>query len=136
MKTAVRFHTRSGNTKKLAEAAAEAAGVKAEDVFVPLEEKVDLLFLGSSVYGGKPDKAVIGFISANSDKIGKIAVFGSSALKRSSKDKIKEEAEKYDITVCDEEFGCLGSFMFLHKNRPNAQDEAELRSFVKKLQNK
>ena len=133
MKIAVRFHTRSGNTKRLAEAAAQAAGVTAESVSVPLGEKVDILFLGSSVYGGKPDTEVTNFINANADKIGKIVVFGSTALKRSTLGKIKEEAAKYGVTVCDMEFSCPGSFMFLHKNRPNDQDCEKLKAFVKGL---
>ena len=36
MKVAVRYYTRSGNTKKLAEAVAKGASCGAEDVFVPL----------------------------------------------------------------------------------------------------
>lgn len=133
MKVAVRYHTRTGNTKRLAEAAAQAAGVTAESVSAPLDEKADILFLGSSVYGGKPDAEVINFINANADKIGKIAVFGSTALKRSTLGKIKEEAAKHSIPVNDEEFSCPGSFMFLHKNRPNDQDCEKLKAFVQGL---
>ena len=133
MKVAVRYHTRSGNTKKLAEAAAQAVGVTAESVSVPLAEKADILFLGSSVYGGKPDAEVTSFISANADRIGKIVVFGSTALKRSTLGKIKEEAAKHGTAVHDEEFSCPGSFMFLHKNRPDDEDCRKLQSFVKGL---
>lgn len=133
MNVAVRYHTRTGNTKRLAEAAAQAAGVAAESVSKALEEKADILFLGSSVYGGKPDAEVINFISANSDKIGKIVVFGSTALKRSTLGKIKEEAAKHGIAVHGEEFSCPGSFMFLHKNRPDGEDCEKLKKFVKEL---
>ena len=50
MKIAVRYYTRSGNTKKLAEAIAKAVGAEAKTVDEPLWEDVDILFLGSSVY--------------------------------------------------------------------------------------
>lgn len=50
MKTAVRYFTMTGNTKKLAEAIAAALDVTAEDLSKPLTEDVDVLFLGSSVY--------------------------------------------------------------------------------------
>ena len=133
MKIAVRYHTRTGNTKRLAEAAAQAAGVTAESVSEPLAEKAEILLLGSSVYGGKPDAEVISFINANADKIGKIVVFGSTALKRSTLGKIKEEAAKHKIAVHDEEFSCPGSFIFLHKNRPDAEDCEKLKAFVKGL---
>ena len=50
MKIAVRYYTRSGNTKKLAEAIADAVKVDAKDVTVPLMKKADILFLGCSYY--------------------------------------------------------------------------------------
>ena len=58
MKIAVRYYTRSGNTKKLAEAVAGAVSVEAKDVSVPLEEKSDVLFLGCSYYAFDVDQAV------------------------------------------------------------------------------
>ena len=48
MKYAVRLYTRSGNTKKLADAVAKIVSVEAKDVTVPLDEKTDILFLGCS----------------------------------------------------------------------------------------
>lgn len=45
MKTAIRYFTRSGNTKKLADAIAGAVGVPALTVAEPLREPVDTLFL-------------------------------------------------------------------------------------------
>ena len=55
MKVEVRYFTRTGNTKKLADAISEALGVKAETVDAPLSEKADILFLGSSVYAAGVD---------------------------------------------------------------------------------
>ncbi len=52
MKTAVRYFSRTGNTKKLAEAVAKEVGVKALQVSEPLTEDIDTLFLASSVYAG------------------------------------------------------------------------------------
>ncbi|MDR3138316.1 MAG: hypothetical protein LBT95_01445 [Treponema sp.] len=42
MKIAVRYHSRSGNTKKIAEAIAEAAGADAADCGRPVTEAADL----------------------------------------------------------------------------------------------
>ena len=65
MKCAVRYYTKTGNTKKLAEAVAAALGVEALPISVPVEEAVDILFLWNSYYAcrgefkgvhrGKPD---------------------------------------------------------------------------------
>lgn len=50
MKIAVRYYTQTGNTKRLAEAVAQAVGVEAYDLSKPIEEPVDILFLGNSYY--------------------------------------------------------------------------------------
>ena len=55
MRVAIRYCTRGGNTKKLADAISKAIGVDAEATSVPLTEDVDILFLGSSVYANGVD---------------------------------------------------------------------------------
>lgn len=44
MKIEVRYFSRGGNTKKLAEAIAKAVGAEAKTVSEPLTEDVDILF--------------------------------------------------------------------------------------------
>ena len=48
MKCAVRYYTKTGNTKKLAEVVAAALGVEALPISEPVSEQTDLLFLGNS----------------------------------------------------------------------------------------
>jgi len=67
MNIAVRYYTRSGNTKKLADAAAKAASVSAQDISIPLAEKVDILLLGCSYYAFDVDEAVKKFIIDNKE---------------------------------------------------------------------
>ena len=43
MKIAIRYYTKTGNTKKLAEAISSAIGVEAKTVDEPLTEDVDIL---------------------------------------------------------------------------------------------
>ena len=45
MKAAVRYYTKTGNTKRICDAIAEAIGVEANSVDVPLEEETEVLFL-------------------------------------------------------------------------------------------
>ena len=47
MKIAVRYYTKTGNTKKLAEAVADAVGAEALPISAPITERVDILFLGN-----------------------------------------------------------------------------------------
>ena len=73
MRVDVRYFTKNGGTKKLADAIAQAVGAEAKTVDQPLEKYADIVFLGSSVYGGKPDPAVVKFIADNAKSIGKLA---------------------------------------------------------------
>ncbi len=133
MKVAVRFYTRSGNTEKLAKAIAEVIGVTAENVNVPLENKVDLLFLGCSYYAFDVDENIKTFIKENKDKIGKMVCFGTSAMMKSVYKPMKKVAEEYGVEIAKEDFHCHGSFGPLHKGRPNADDLNNARKFAKNI---
>ena len=50
MRFAVRYYTKTGNTKRLAEAIANELGVEALPISEPVKEQVDFLFLGNSYY--------------------------------------------------------------------------------------
>lgn len=133
MKIAVRYYTRSGNTAKLANTIADVVGVKAENVSVPLSEKVDILFLGSSYYGFDIDDTIKVFIKENASKIGKIINFGTAAMMGSTQKLVKKYANEYDISVAAEEFHCRGSFGPMHKGRPNDEDLNNVKAFAKNI---
>ncbi len=123
MKAAVRYYTKTGNTKRLAEAVAEAIGVEALPISAPVDEPVDVLFLGNSYYAFSIDPEVKAFIaSLDKEKVGKIVNFGSAALLNSTWKKVKAEADKAGIVMDDREFHCKGEFKGAHKGRPNEQD--------------
>lgn len=133
MKIAVRYYTKSGNTAKLANAIAENVGIKADDVSVPLSEKVDILFLGSSYYGFDIDNAVKAFIKENKSKIGKIVNFGTAAMMGSTQKLVKKYANEHGVSVASEEFHCRGSFGPMHKGRPNDEDLKNAKTFAKNI---
>ena len=133
MNIAVRYYTRSGNTKKLADAAAKAASVNAEDISVPLAEKVDILLLGCSYDAFDVDEAVKKFIISNRVNIGKIVCFGTSAMMKSMKKPVRKVADTVGVAVADEEFHCRGQFGKIHKGRPNNDDIKALTAFVQKI---
>ena len=85
MKVAVRYYTKTGNTKRLAEAVAKAVGAEALPLSSPIEEPVDILFLGNSYYAFSIDPEVRAFIrSLSKDKVGRIVNFGSAAMRNST----------------------------------------------------
>ena len=133
MKVSVRFYTRSGNTEKLAKAIAETIGVNAENVSIPLEDKVDILFLGCSYYAFDVDENVKKFIKENRDKIGKIICFGTSAMMKSVYKPMKKVAEEYGVDIAKEDFHCRGSFGPMHKGRPNMDDLNNAKVFAKRI---
>ncbi len=132
MKFAVRFYTKTGNTKKLAEAMAQELGVDALPLSEPITEEVDILFLGNSYYAFDIDPEVKSFIkSLDKGKVGKIVNFGSAAMLNSTYKKVKAEADKVGIPMDEKEFHCKGEFKIFNKGRPNEQDLAEAIQFAK-----
>ena len=123
MKIAVRYYTKTGNTKRLAEAVAKAVGTEAFPISTPITEHVDILFLGNSYYAFTIDPEVRTFVSSlNSDLVGRIVNFGSAAMLKSTWKKVKAEADKKGIAMDEREFHCKGEFKGIHKGRPNEED--------------
>ena len=134
MKVAVRYYTKTGNTKRLAEAVAKAVGAEALPLSSPIEEPVDILFLGNSYYAFSIDPEVREFIrSLSKDKVGRIVNFGSAAMLNSTWKKVKAEADKKGIPMEKREFHCKGEFKGLHKGRPNSEDLAAAAAFAKSI---
>ena len=134
MKIAVRYYTKTGNTKRLAEAIGKALGVEALPISTPITEPVDLLFLGNSYYAFSIDPEVRNFIrSLDKNKVGKIVNFGSAAMLNSTYKKVKPEAEKAGIQMDEREFHCRGEFKGIHKGKPDEGDLKAAAEFAKKI---
>ena len=133
MKIAVRYYSRGGNTKKVAEAIANAVGVEAKTVAEPLSEDVDILFLGSSPYAFDVDDEVKKFINGVDVNIGKVVNFSTSAAVKSTKKYVEKLLAEKNIPMAKEEFSCRGSFMMLHKGRPNEADLRAAAEFAKNI---
>ncbi|MBP5175202.1 MAG: flavodoxin [Treponema sp.] len=132
MKYAVRFYTKTGNTKRLAQAVAEELGVEALPITEAITEPVDVLFLGNSYYAFSIDPEVRAFVaSLTKDKVGKIVNFGTAALLKSTYKKVKAEADKVGIPMDENEFHCRGEFKGLHKGRPNEEDLQAAKEFAR-----
>ena len=111
MKYAVRFYTKTGNTKRLADAVAKELGVEALPISEPITEPVDILFLGNSYYAFSIDPEVRAFVaSLSKDKVGKIVNFGSAALLNSTYKKVKAEADKVGIPMDENDLRAAAEF--------------------------
>ena len=102
MKIAVRYQSRGGNTKTVAEAIAKAAGVKAEPIDTPLDEAVDVLFVGGGVYAWSIDKSLKNYLETLNQEVTKsVAAFSTGGF-TSGTDKIVEIVKAKGINVCEE----------------------------------
>ena len=134
MKIAVRYYTKTGNTKRLAEAIADAVGAEALPISEPITEPVDVLFLGNSYYAFTIDPEVRAFIRGlDKNKVGKIVNFGSAAMMNSTRKKVKAVADRVGIAMDEREFHCKGEFKGIHKGRPNTEDLAAAADFAKSI---
>ena len=134
MKIAVRYYTKTGNTKRLAEAIAEAAGVEALPISTPIEAPVDVLFLGNSYYAFTIDPEVRSFVRSLDPKlVGKIVNFGSAAMMNSTWKKVKAEADKAGIQMDQREFHCKGEFKGIHKGKPDEDDLKAAAAFARSI---
>ena len=134
MTYAVRYYTKTGNTKRLAQAIADTLGVEALPISVPVTEAVDGLFLGNSYYAFTIDPEVRDFVrSLDKSKVGRLVNFGSAAMLNSTYKKVKAEADKVGIPMDEREFHCRGEFKGIHRGRPNADDLRAASAFAKSL---
>ena len=129
MNIAVRYYSKSGNTRAVAEAVAEAVGVKAVSVDTAeadIKEPVDLLFIGGALYAYGLDKHLKEYLKTlKKENIKKAVVFSTSWLSKHSVDLIKSGLKEAGIPV-EEEF-------FYVKNKPNDEQKKQAADFARKF---
>ena len=133
MEFQVIYFSKTGHTKKVAEAIASELGVKAEDVKDAELNEDALVFLGSGCYGGKPAEIMTKFIEDNNFKSRNVALFGTSG---SGKGIECREMENLLITKgasIKGKFFCKGKFLFANRGRPNDEDINDAKEFAQKM---
>jgi flavodoxin len=133
MNIKVRYFSKSGNTKKVAEAISEELGVSAEPISKGISGDTDILFLGGAVYWAGVDNELKKFILNLDNSVKKVAIFSTASIVKSAYPEIKKLLEARNIKVFDAEFHCRGEFLKLHKERPNAEDLKLAREFARKI---
>lgn len=100
MNIGVRYQSRGGNTKDVAEMIAKEFDVPALSIEHPVEEYTDILFLGGGVYGWKMDDSLCEFIKQlPKEKVGQIIAFSTTGFMESTLKQIRQEAEQKGIKV-------------------------------------
>lgn len=101
----VRYYSRSGHTKAVAEAIAKGAGCSAKSVDSPINEKADILFIGSGLYAASLDKNLSTFLEKlDAARVGKVVMFGTSAITKRAFTLMRRILEGKGIKVEDDFF--------------------------------
>lgn len=133
MNIAIRYYSKTGNTKKIADAIAEQLNVEAFDLTKPVPSDTDILFLGSSVYAAGVADEVKDFISTLNKDINVVVNFSTAAFLESTYKQVKKLLEERNIRISDEEFHCRGKFTMIHRDHPNQEDLKDAKLFAKKV---
>lgn len=133
----VRYYSKSGNTRKIAEAIADAAVVTAKDISVPLPEHVDLLFLGGAIYAGNASKDLQDYVrTLKSSNVSKIVLFSTSmSPEKTLYSVLHTSISRKGIELSRESFHCAGKFLMFARSHPDEDDVEAARDFAKKLIN-
>lgn len=130
------YHSKTGNTKKIAGSISKAAGTIAETIPEKIFIKpVDMLFIGDGIYAGKADIKTENFIKTlNGDIVKNAAVFGTYGGQNKAIIRMKELLKKQGINVMEETFGCKGKcWMFFNRKHPDAQELKAAHEFTKRI---
>lgn len=128
MKYAVRYFSKLGNTKKIAEAIAEGSGVRAVSITdePKLVEQVDILFLGGAPYANIMAPELRAYAEGlTAEQVGKVVLFTTSNWSRRTVLALKKILNSKGIPTDREYF-------YAHMTRINARTP-EAKRFAEKL---
>lgn len=139
MKVAVRYQSRNGNTKAVAEVIAKMTGSVAKPISEPVEEDVDILFVGGGIYMWKADDHLLDFVrNLDGKKIGQLIAFSTAGAMSIASKQILECAKKRGISVNEKTFclimGAKGhSFLGLQGGKLSEKQIGTVKKFVEEL---
>ena len=126
MKCAVRYCSRSGNTRLLAEAIADELGVEAvsaDSSDATISGHIDVLFIGGALYAYGLDKKLVSYIrTLDGDMVGRAVLFSTTWLSKHSFDLMRKELEARGIVVAER--------TFYAKNKPTPERLKEAKAFA------
>ena len=128
MKSEIRYYSRSGNCKAIAEAISEAIGVKAISVVdddASINEVTDVLFIGGALYAYGLDDHLTRYLKTlDKQYIKKAVIFSSTWISKHSIELIRKNLKEKGIEVVEDAFYVRG--------KPNSDKLNEAKAFAKK----
>ena len=133
MKIEIRYFSKTGNTKKIAQAISLITETPAKSIEDSVIE-ADILFLGGALYAGKINKDLQNFIeSLDNKKIKKVVIFSTTMGSESAYKELKKYLDKKKITVLENNYHCRGKFLFFQRSRPDERDIENAKEFAKEI---
>ena len=135
MNVQIIYDSKTGHTKKLAEAMAKKLGIEAVK-FAPgvKVENVDLLFIGSGIYASKFTDEFNAFLKTlDQTNVKRAALFITNLPGKLNDLPIVETLKSNNIVVEKEVYVCKGQFLFLSRKHPNAEDLIGAATFAKRV---
>lgn len=128
----VLYHTKTGHSRKIAQAVAQALGVEAQPVKDYQETgPIDLLFLVGGIYGGQSDRAMLDFVPRlHPDNVARVVLITTCASGKDYQTALRKALKVRGIPVDSDEHICPGSFLFFRLGRPNKEDLAAACDFA------
>jgi flavodoxin len=133
MKTAIIFASKTGHSKKIADAIAKEIATPALDAAQkPIIEDIDLLFIIGGIYGGQSTPELLEYVhNLESSKIKNAVLITSCVSKSAKQEEVRRILKEKNINVMEEEFICQGNFLFIGLKHPNKNDIENAVSFCK-----
>ena len=129
------YESKKGHTETVANAVAAECGVQAIDITVPhVLPETDLLFIGTGIYAGKPDSALLDYLDQlPANKIKGAAIFSTSARGRSQTELMMNLLSHKGIEIYPRQFACRGQFLFLSVRHPDARDLSTAKAWARSV---
>ena len=148
MKPVVLYSSKSGNTRKIADAIAaelRCQTVRIDGHNAPLVEDLDnfdLIFVGTGIYAGNPNADIERYLkTADLGRTKLFAIFiiwgGAGRTCRLVTEKLKSILEIRSQKVINDTFSCYGGWRYalLRKGHPNIKDMEDARKWARKIIN-
>jgi flavodoxin len=126
------YFSRTGNTRKVAEAIADELGVTARNIKAVDKLSPDsFVFLGTGCYGAVLPKDIAIFLKRNQFNGRKVALFTTSCFGSTAERSFIEKQISNQGAEITDNFYCLGHWMTMKKNHPNRQELENARSYAR-----
>lgn len=100
---AIRYFSRTGNTKVLAEAIGADLNLEAKDITEPLPDEVDTLYLGAAIYMTSIDKYMKAYAAKVDPKqVKRVVLFGTSGGVMSSEKAVSKLLTEQGVAIAPE----------------------------------